>query len=190
MRYVQWSYVTRCASLVLNESFHGNLWRRVIPLKEMHNHYNDIIMSAMASQITSLTIVCSTVYSRRRSKKTSELRVTGLCEWNYPVTGEFPHKGPVTRKMFPFDDVIMKSSLYLSVFNCTRHFTNRSWNIITITHVCQKYIGFVHGTAKHLRIYTDAMLPEFIVTYIYIYIYIYTYVYLLLQISFLSEGYK
>ena len=28
--------------------------------------------------------------SRRRSRKTSKLRVTGLCEWNSPVTGEFP----------------------------------------------------------------------------------------------------
>ena len=41
------------------------------------------------------------------SKKTSKLRVTGICEGNSPVTGEFPHKGPVTRKMVPFDDVIM-----------------------------------------------------------------------------------
>ena len=70
-------------------------------------HYNDVIMSAMASQITSLTIVYSTVYSRRRSKKTSKLRVTGPCGGNSPVTGGFPHKGPITRKMFPFDDVIM-----------------------------------------------------------------------------------
>ena len=38
---------------------------------------------------------------RRRSKKTSKLRVTGLCEGNSPVTGESPPKGPVTRKMFP-----------------------------------------------------------------------------------------
>ena len=42
-----------------------------------------------------------------RSKKTSKLRVTGLCEGNLPVTGGFPHKGPVMRKMFQFDDVIM-----------------------------------------------------------------------------------
>ena len=47
-------------------------------------------MSAMASQITSLTIVYSTVYPMRRSKKTSKLRVTGLCVGNSPVTGEFP----------------------------------------------------------------------------------------------------
>ena len=63
-------------------------------------------MGVMASQIT--TIAYSTVYSRRRSKKTSKVRVTGLCEGKSPVTGEFPHKGPVTRKMFPFDDVIME----------------------------------------------------------------------------------
>ena len=53
-------------------------------------HYNDVIMGAMASQIISLTIIYSTVYSRRRSKKTSKLRVTGLCEGNTPVTGDIP----------------------------------------------------------------------------------------------------
>ena len=44
---------------------------------------------------------------RRRSKKTSKLRVTGLCAGTSLGTGEFPAKWPVTRKMFPFDDVIM-----------------------------------------------------------------------------------
>ena len=53
---------------------------------------------------------------RRRSKKTSKLRVTGLCGGSSPVigefpavTGEFPEQKPVTRNMFPFDDVIMKT---------------------------------------------------------------------------------
>ena len=69
-------------------------------------------MSAMASQTTGVLIVYSTVCS----KKTSKLRVTGLCEGNSPmtgeftaVTGEFPAQKPVTRNMFPFDDVIMKT---------------------------------------------------------------------------------
>ena len=44
---------------------------------------------------------------RRRSKKTSKLRVTGLCVGNSPGPVNSPHKGPVTRKRFPFDDVIM-----------------------------------------------------------------------------------
>ena len=45
---------------------------------------------------------------RPRSKKTSKLRVTGLCVGNSPGPVNSPHKGPVTRKTFPFDDVIMK----------------------------------------------------------------------------------
>ena len=44
---------------------------------------------------------------RRRSRKTPKLRVTDLCAGNSPVTGNSPHKRPVTRKMFPFDDVII-----------------------------------------------------------------------------------
>ena len=46
-------------------------------------YYNDVIMSAMGSEITGRLF-------RRKSKKTSKLRVIGLCEGNSPVTGEFP----------------------------------------------------------------------------------------------------
>ena len=52
-------------------------------------HYIDVIMGAMLSQITGLMIVYSTVYSAA-DKKTSKLRVTGLCAGNSPVIGEFP----------------------------------------------------------------------------------------------------
>ena len=48
---------------------------------------------------------------RRRSKKTSKLRVTGLCVGNSPGPVNSPHKGPVTRKMFLFDDVIMSRAV-------------------------------------------------------------------------------
>ena len=48
---------------------------------------------------------------RHKSKKTSKLRVTGLCVGNSPGPVNSPHKGPVTRKMFPFDDVIMSVSI-------------------------------------------------------------------------------
>ena len=48
---------------------------------------------------------------RRRSKKTSKLRVTAFCVRNSPGPVNSPHKGPVTRKMFPFDDVIMRCVL-------------------------------------------------------------------------------
>ena len=71
------------------------------------SHYNDVIMSTMASQITSLIIVYSSVYSgvdqRKHQSSASVASVRGIRRW--PVNS--PHKGPVTRKMFPFDDVIM-----------------------------------------------------------------------------------
>ena len=70
-------------------------------------HYNDVIMSAMVSTITSLTIVYSTVYSgadqRKHQSSASLAFVRGIHRW--PVNS--PHKGSVTRKMFPFNDVIM-----------------------------------------------------------------------------------
>ena len=72
-------------------------------------HYNDVIMSPTASQITSLTIVFSTVYSdadqRKHQSSASLAFVRGIHRG--PVNS--PHKWPVTRKMFPFDDVIMSS---------------------------------------------------------------------------------
>ena len=62
-------------------------------------HYDDVIMGAMAYQITSLMIVYSTVYSDTDQRKHQSSSSRG------PVNS--PHKWPVTRKMPPFDDVIM-----------------------------------------------------------------------------------
>ena len=47
-------------------------------------------MSAMASQVTSLSVVYSTVCSGVDQRKHKTLRVTGLCKGNSPVTGEVP----------------------------------------------------------------------------------------------------
>ena len=70
-------------------------------------HYSDVIMGAIASQITSLTIVYSTIYSgadQRKGQSSASLAfVRGI--HRRPVNSA--HKGPVIRKIFPFDDVIM-----------------------------------------------------------------------------------
>ena len=47
-------------------------------------------MSAVASQITSITTVYSTVYSGADQRKHKKIRVTGFCEGNSQVTDEFP----------------------------------------------------------------------------------------------------
>ena len=81
-------------------------------------HYNDVIMDAIASQITSLTIVFSTVYSDANQRKheisVSKAFVHGIHQG--PVNSL--HKWPVMRKIFPFDDVIM---LYLVSNSCGPH---------------------------------------------------------------------
>ena len=66
-------------------------------------HYNDVIMSVMVSQITSLMIVCSGTDQRKHHSSALQAFVRGIHWW--PVNS--PHKGPVTRTMFPFDDIIM-----------------------------------------------------------------------------------
>ena len=70
-------------------------------------NYSDVIKSAMASQITGVSLVCTTVClgADQRKDQSSALLVFvgGIQRW--PVGS--PHKGPVTRKKVSFDDVIM-----------------------------------------------------------------------------------
>ena len=65
-------------------------------------HYNDVKMGAIASQITSLTIVYSTD-QRKHESSTSLAFVRGI----HQGLVNSPHKWPVTRRVFPFDDIIM-----------------------------------------------------------------------------------
>ena len=92
-------------------------WLRTVHPRNMHAvrallclfwiYYDDAIMGKMAPQITSLTIVYSTVYSdadqRKHQSSVSLAFVRGIHRG--PVNS--PHKWPATRKMSLFDDVIM-----------------------------------------------------------------------------------
>ena len=77
-----------------------------LQLPDLRN-YSDVIMNTMASQIISLTIVYSTIYwgadQWKHQSSASLAFVWGSHRW--PVNS--PHTWPVTRKMFPFDDVIV-----------------------------------------------------------------------------------
>ena len=117
-------------------------------------HYTDVIMDAIASQITSLTIVYSTVYwdadQRKHPSSASLAFVWGIHRG--PVNS--PHKWPVTWKMFKFDDVIMRWSIF-SKIQCAAVFTrsifygileNNNWWFDTLTYIvlqsvqcCMKY---------------------------------------------------
>ena len=100
-------------------------------------NYNDVIMGAMASQNTSLTIVYSTIYSgtdqRKQQSSASLAFVRGIHRW--PVNS--PDKLPVTRKMFPFDDVIMLCFTKELIM-----MTSSNGNIFRVTgHLCGEFTG-------------------------------------------------
>ena len=85
------------------------IWRHHLlkhTAREIGTHYSEVIMGAMVSQITSFMVVYSTVYSGADKKHHSSASLAFV--WGIhrsPVNS--PHKRPVTRKRFLFDDVIM-----------------------------------------------------------------------------------
>ena len=125
-------------------------------------------MGSIASQIISLTIVYSIVYSdadqRKHQSSASLAFVRGIHWW--PVN--FQHKGPVTRKMFPFDDVIIRisctgktTSLYqIPALFSKMHLVNAVSNG-EIRCVCNSEILFISVTF-HRRTLCKVVLNHFI----------------------------
>ena len=123
------------STMIGNECIYDFLYLRLI-WNRLIFHYGDVIMGNMASPITSLTIVYSTVYSgadqRKHQSSASLAFVRGIHRG--PVNS--PHKWPVTRKMFPFDDVIMNWD------NCS--------NYRLLLHD-ETYMGSQYNTVNFLR---------------------------------------
>ena len=63
-------------------------------------HYSDVIMGALASQITSLTIVYSTVYSGADQRIHQSSASLAFMRWIHRRPVNSPHKWPITRKMY------------------------------------------------------------------------------------------
>ena len=117
--------------------------------EQSYTQYNDVIMSAMASQNTNLRIVYSTVYSgtdqRKHQSSESFAFVWGINRW--PVNS--PHKWPVTRKMFPFVDVIMiyffiSIVIRVHLLNDYKNVTAVWRNLHTLLRWVTYFIWFVH----------------------------------------------
>ena len=112
-------------------------------------HYFDVIMGAMASRITSLTIVYSTVYSDAAQGKHQSSASLAFVWGIHRGPVNSPHKWPVMRKMFPFDDVIIElithSPFYVrvGVFVCICiMMTSSNGNIFCVTgHLCGEFTG-------------------------------------------------
>ena len=70
-------------------------------------HYDDVIMSMMVDQITGLAIVYAIIYLSADQRKHQSSALLAFVRGIHRRPVNSPHKGPVTPKMFPFDDVIM-----------------------------------------------------------------------------------
>ena len=90
------------------------------------SHYSDAIMRAMGSQVTGLANVCSTVYSGADQRKHQSSASLAFFRWNHRWPLSSPHKGPITRKIFRFDVVIMSENLVTPPLCQVAHATR--WN--------------------------------------------------------------
>ena len=117
--FMQWLGTEQVPSHWLNQWWPSSVTHTCITRPQCFkvSHYNDVIMSAIISQITSLTIVYSTIYSgteqRKHGSSASLAFVWGIHRW--PVNS--PYKRPVTWKMLPFDDVIMACDMDTTLVN-------------------------------------------------------------------------
>ena len=84
---------------------------RFHPYNLDQSHYNDVIMSAMVSQITCIPIICLTVCSGVHQNKYQSSALLVFVRGIHRSPVDSPHIGPVTPKMFPFDGVIMSIGL-------------------------------------------------------------------------------
>ena len=133
--------------------FAGELASYGVSVLIIVENYGDVIISAMASQTTSVSKVCSTVCSgtdqRKPHSSTSLAFVRGIHRWAV----NSPHKRPVTRKMFPFDDVIMDTAYVIRkpLSNvCAYHifWANEFIPIIVILSQCVVYLFGSYDTNR------------------------------------------
>ena len=101
-------------------------------------HYSDVIMGAIGSQITSLTIVYSTVYSHAGQRKHQSSASLAFVRGIHRGPVHSPHKWPVTRKMFPFDDVIMNTFIL-----CIEKSLSRNTSSLMDFHLMQLYYDWI-----------------------------------------------
>ena len=110
-------------------------------------HYCDVIMDTMALKITSLTIVYSSVYSGANQRKHQSFASLAFVRAIHRLPVNSPRKGPVMRKMFPFDEFIMSncdSNVHCSVCYSSRDHICSPANVTSYTEMYEqdKYICF------------------------------------------------
>ena len=120
--------------------------------RDFHAHYDYVIMGAIVCHITSLTLVYSTVYSGTDQSKHQSSASLAFVWGSHRGPVNSPHKWPVTRKMLPFDDIIMGNSMtkqheVIRVISHERLGVSNNWQLsacstlgLTSTETCKFHI--------------------------------------------------
>ena len=110
------------------------LWAALWVLIVNKIHWSDDTMSAMTSQITCTSTVCSAVCSGSHQRKHQSSALLAFVSRIRRWPRDSPHKGPVARKMGPFDDVIIKQPICGMESNNGRRLSCRFSTCITVRH--------------------------------------------------------
>ena len=111
--------------------------------QDQYHHYGDVIIFTIASQITSLTIMYTTVYSDADQSKHQSTAALAFVRGIHRGPVNSPHKWPVTRKIFSFDDVIMIAADAMAPFQYKNRLSRsgistikirRSWHCLILIH--------------------------------------------------------
>ena len=141
---------------------HSLLWLTI----ELHGRcttnvlHSDVIVGAMAAQITSLTIIYSTVYSGVDQRKHQSSASLAFVRWIHQSPVNFPHKWLVTRKMFVFGEISLESHVSKSSWHtytltilgnsvCTRISHEENSSVISDTHIPMKKKSKAYDTLHH-----------------------------------------
>ena len=172
---INWTNVDIFVNWTLRNTFRWNF----DPLQWRHNGHGGV--SPISPLLLNRLIWC-------RSNKTSKLRVTGLCAGNSPGTAEFPHKWTITRKKFPFDDIMRSSNTLLNENALEMSFAKCRPSCLCF-HDKEVHVCVFNNTPPHIMVYVSALYMNGIWIYtcipalihatiaIPIYIYIYTWIY-------------
>ena len=145
-------------------------WHTFCITADAYLRFSHVTVSAMASQNTNVSIVCSAVFSG--TNKTSEFRITSLGTGKHLSPVDSLHKGPVTRKMLPPDDVYMTYDIHARVSIHTVY----NWRFITLCIYTQiaRSMGTTRGSPGFCQSQMGPMLPPWTLLSGYISIHIST----------------
>ena len=112
-------------------------------------HHTDVIMSALAFQIIGASIACSTVCSGADQRKHHSSASLGFVRRIHRWSMNHPHKGLATRKMLPFDEVIVAAIRFAFACRCLVCSIVIYWAVSLVDQTVFTYVHILENNIHH-----------------------------------------